>query len=129
MNRKKGIWIGLTVLFMTVIFLFSNQSGDQSINTSAYFVHLLNTVGISEYWVRKLAHMIIFGCLSIVSYHIWESINYTILFCFLYACTDEWHQFFIAERSASPLDVGFDTLGAVVFLAIYLFVKKQTSRN
>jgi len=36
---------------------------------------------------------------------------------FIYAVLDEWHQSFVPGRDASPLDVGFDVLGAIVALS------------
>ena len=37
----------------------------------------------------------------------------------LYACTDEFHQLFVAGCHASLLDVGVDALGAATALAVW----------
>ena len=37
---------------------------------------------------------------------------------FVYACFDEFHQLFVAGRSGQPFDVGIDTAGALVAVAI-----------
>lgn len=52
----------------------------------------------------------------------------SILFSFLYACTDEIHQIFVPGRSAQFRDVLIDTLGAsfgtlIAYLIIKLFTK------
>ena len=52
----------------------------------------------------------------------------SILFSFLYACTDEIHQIFVPGRSAQFRDVLIDTLGAsfgatITYLTIKLFIK------
>ena len=52
----------------------------------------------------------------------------SILFSFLYACTDELHQIFVPGRSAQFRDVLIDTLGAsfgiaITYLTIKLFAK------
>lgn len=55
----------------------------------------------------------------------------SILFSFLYACTDEIHQIFVPGRSAQFRDVLIDTLGAsfgaiITYLIIKLFTKIKT---
>lgn len=37
----------------------------------------------------------------------------SLLFCFLYALSDEWHQTFVGGRAAEWFDVGMDTIGSV----------------
>ena len=55
----------------------------------------------------------------------------SILFSFLYACTDELHQIFVPGRSAQFRDVLIDTLGAsfgiaITYLTIKFFTKIKT---
>jgi len=45
-----------------------------------------------------------------------------VLFCLLYAATDEFHQSFIASRYASVADVGFDTLGATLGITLLWYL-------
>ena len=37
----------------------------------------------------------------------------SLLFCFLYALSDEWHQTFVDGRAAEWFDIGMDTIGSV----------------
>ncbi|MBQ6436480.1 VanZ family protein [bacterium] len=81
-------------------------------------------VSLFDFLVKKLAHMALFaglfwsfwlpchhapGHLASRSRYFWL---WLLLFCFFYACTDEWHQSFVPGRTATWRDVGFDTLGA-----------------
>lgn len=55
----------------------------------------------------------------------------SIIFSFLYACTDELHQIFVPGRSAQFRDILIDTLGAsfgatITYLTIKLFAKIKT---
>ena len=48
----------------------------------------------------------------------------TVFCCFLYACTDEYHQLFVDGRTGQFLDVGIDTIGAIIGTAIFYIVYK-----
>ena len=66
-----------------------------------------------------------------LSGHIKHPLTMSILFSFLYACTDEIHQIFVPGRSAQFRDILIDTLGAsfgatITYLAIKLFAKIKT---
>ena len=50
----------------------------------------------------------------------------SLLFCFLYACSDEFHQLFIPGRSGQFIDILIDTSGALIMLLIiYLWQKRK----
>lgn len=44
---------------------------------------------------------------------------------FLYACSDEYHQSFVASRDGSPRDVGFDMVGASAALLVLWWVGRR----
>jgi len=50
-----------------------------------------------------------------------------------YAAADEWHQGFVADRNPSPIDVGVDTLGAVIAWSVQdiagMFGKKKQQES
>ena len=53
----------------------------------------------------------------------------SLLFCIIYACSDEIHQMFINERTAKILDVLIDTTGSLTgILLIYLFSSKKRKK-
>jgi len=49
----------------------------------------------------------------------------TLVFCLLYAASDEFHQLFVRNRCAEILDVFFEFLGAGAGLIIFNFFKKK----
>ena len=54
---------------------------------------------------------------------------YTIIFVFIYACSDEIHQLFIRGRSGEILDVLIDTLGGFTSSFIYTIFKVRRKLN
>ena len=51
------------------------------------------------------------------------------LFCFIYACTDEFHQLFVMGRSCEIRDVLIDTLGSFVGILIYYKIKLYINKR
>lgn len=139
---KKIVFTILTILWMFIIFHFSNQKALDSTNNSQSFVRntivnvyklfdsdasdekLNKIVEAFDVPVRKTAHFIeyfILGMLILFMFKSYEIKNLylMILVCFLYAISDEVHQLFIVGRSGSFIDVILDTLGSS--LAILFF--------
>ena len=46
----------------------------------------------------------------------------SLIFCFIYACTDEFHQIFVSGRSPQMFDVMIDTSGALFGIMIALII-------
>ena len=142
MNKFKLIInIILLILWMGVIFNFSNDNGEKSSSKSERFLikiaeivkhkeltkeekeEVLNKYSLP---IRKCAHMFVYFVLGIISYLLLHqfyglqpiTIIYTLIFCFIYACTDEIHQLFINGRSGQFLDVLIDTCGTLISLII-----------
>ena len=137
--KKKIIKIILVILWMTLIFCFSNQKSDDSSKVSDGVIK--NTIGrvfnisddnISQFVkpVRKAAHFTIYlilGLLVLNCFSIFDkkTIIISILICLLYAISDEIHQIFISGRSAEILDIIIDTLGA----SLGIFIRKKAARK
>ena len=76
--------------------------------------------------LRKCMHasvyfiLAIFVFLSFKSFKIngWKLYVFPILICFIYACTDEFHQSFVSGRTSEFTDVLIDTAGAVVGIIV-----------
>lgn len=137
MSRKKLqkflAWLALLV-WMGVIFYFSHQSGDASMQLSdgildsfkSLFQNFLDYHTLS-YIVRKIAHFTEYFILGLLIYHLVKQyrviskteIIWMILFCVIYAMSDEFHQVFIGGRSPMIFDVIIDSLGSS--LSILLF--------
>lgn len=135
----------LIVIWMTVVFTFSNEGGTKSSNTSRkvteVIVQTISDKSIDENEqliektdkiVRKLAHytiytiggILIFSYVNTIDKSKKEKILYSIAFGACYAVTDEIHQFFVSGRSARIFDVGIDTLGVITGIGIYLLIIK-----
>lgn len=142
----------LVVIWMIIVFMFSNENGTESSNTSRKVtVTVVKTFSDKteeenepiiqrvEKVIRKLAHYSIYtiGGILIINYvytidkNNKEKVLYSIAFGAGYAITDEIHQFFVSERSARIFDVGIDTLGVITGIAIYLVIRKiiDTAKN
>ena len=52
-----------------------------------------------------------------------------LIFCFIYACTDEFHQLFVMGRSCEMRDVLIDTLGSFVGILIYYKIKLYINKR
>ena len=134
----------LIIVWMITVFMFSNQQGDKSSNTSrkvtTAVVQAISDKSVEENEniieqldkvVRKLAHYSIYtlGGILIINYayttdkNIKQKIVYSIAFGAFYAITDELHQFFVSNRSARIFDVGIDTLGVMTGILIYIEIK------
>ena len=80
--------------------------------------------------VRKSAHFTIYLLLGLLFTSILKEYNiidkrciiYTLIFVFLYACSDEIHQLFVAGRSGEILDVLIDTSGGMVGSVFYKLI-------
>ena len=132
----------LTLFCAAAIFIFSMQSGDQSAElSSGLLAHILafaKGVPVSEityeqllkysFLMRKAAHFTIFFTLGIFS--CWTAWGFfrknhmiiSLIFCILYACTDEIHQFFSEGRGPAVRDVLIDSAGAFTGVCITAFV-------
>jgi VanZ family protein len=74
--------------------------------------------------VRKAGHMAVFAILDVllwgalVSSSVRRAMAWSWLLTVAYASTDEFHQGFTPGRHPSPVDVGIDSVGALIGLAV-----------
>lgn len=149
--KKYIINILLIVIWMFVIFSFSNQNGETSKGASDTIIIKVAEVITKEklteekeeklttkykFIVRKTAHVTEYFILGILVFFLFNKMYgigpktfiYTIIFCFIYASTDEIHQYFISDRSARFTDVLIDTFGgflATSILTWYYWLKNK----
>lgn len=145
----------LLILQMCFIFIMSSFGHNSSDAQSNLFVDFIaqnfphvrhglenSLISLSTliFLVRKTAHFTeyaILGSLFFINLRntpkdlIERPLVISILFSFLYACTDELHQIFVPGRSAQFRDILIDTLGAsfgatITYLTIKLFAKIKT---
>ena len=151
-NRKRLILFGcLTLAMMIVIFQFSAQDGTESSSLSAWFAQSalgrfllrvlppLSDQGM-DHDLRKHAHMAEYALLAMPAFGFfrellgkkprWPAFLTGLLFCFLYACTDEYHQLFVSGRAGQFSDVLIDMAGVVFGLTAACalsFLRKESS--
>ena len=157
MNFKKIVLLILIAIWMTIIFIFSNQpsktSGEISGNLSR---KILSTTGIlekinidnrekvvitTEKVLRKIAHYLIYllGGILLMSYaNIYNIANnkkmfYASVAGAIYAVTDEIHQYFIPGRACMWQDVWLDSLGVMTGVCIagliYYILKRKEEKS
>jgi VanZ family protein len=88
----------------------------------------IEMLGGWDFLFRKIAHLTEFGVLSILLY---RAINHDIAFwplflTFVYAVTDEVHQYYVPGRITSAVDIMIDTVGGVLGLIIYLKIRAKS---
>lgn len=138
----------LVLIWMIIVFSFSNQPGTESSNTSSEFTEkIINIITFSfnltqdekikvitkiEPIVRKLAHYSLYtiGGILIINFvntyklKVSKKVLISIMIGAIYAGTDEFHQYFIVGRKASLTDVGIDTLGVITGVCMFLCLLK-----
>lgn len=151
---KRVVFLVLIILNCITIFYFSHQIANNSSKQSSRVVEIVSNIvpfiknmqepnktilkeGILSTIIRKTAHFSIYAMLGIFTINfvvtisnknIHKNIIYTILFCFIYAITDEFHQSFIPGRSAEIRDVLIDTLGALTGILVVIVITKLLTK-
>ncbi len=138
------------LIWMAAIYLYSDapavRSTAQSITVTERLLNLISgfwvideqrrifLIGTLEPYIRKLAHMTEYGVLFFLLLlplgSIFEGkagkekrfkvILITYALCFVYACSDEFHQLFVFGRSGSFRDVLIDMAGVTAAALIHL---------
>ena len=132
----------LVLIIMITIFMFSNQPASESqalsngvvyktkeiINKDCSNNKCMTTYGNKI--IRKVAHFTLYFILGITVYLLLKEyklkriILYTILFCLIYAISDEIHQIFIPGRAFQVLDITIDTIGSIIAILLMELIKK-----
>ena len=153
LKYKDKVLIILAIIWMGVIFMFSAQVSDESKSSSNKVTSaVVNTVisikkeNISEekrqkiiedktFIVRKSAHFteyFILGLILILYLQTKEKlapkyIIIAIIFCVLYATSDEIHQLFVDGRSCKIMDILIDTCGSSLAILGFTSIYKLTT--
>lgn len=145
----------LLVVMYSLIFRFSAQDAQESGNvswslTQACLEFVNNLKGRSwtsdeiRYWteyfehpLRKAAHFCEYACMGILIYTLlrqWKKrtrklMLFAVLWVFLSAAADEFHQYFVPGRYASLADVLLDTCGGLAGMIFCIMIEKLFSRK
>ena len=135
-SKKIMAWIFL-IVWATLIFFFSSQPSSDSSELSSSILDVINKIlpfSLDLHTIRKLAHFTEFFILGLLtcnvanSYHKMNKISLisSILFCVLYAISDEFHQCFVPGRGPGIKDVFIDSLGSIsAIIIIYITIHKK----
>ena len=149
---KKIVKIILIVLWCSLIFMFSNDTGGTSTKKSdGLIVRTVEKVikrqlsseekeKVLKYLVvpvRKSAHLFIYFILGILIISLlreYRDIDMKVVLLavflgFLYACSDEVHQLFIKGRSCEVRDVLIDTVGVSLGVLLYSLIYRVRRRK
>ena len=142
-NRKW--WILASILWMAVIFIFTQMPASTGSNTSNTLEKLLVTLHINAVGpsgidvlnliIRKSAHVMTFGFLSFLLFKSLEFYRFSYVLSWIltviYAMSDEYHQSFMPGRTSTIWDVFlYDSVGAfLVLLVTFLIIKRKKSNN
>ena len=144
---KRILSLSAVVLWMGIIFLFSNQNSEKSGKLSSPIQNTLfdSTLGKKEYntvkernmahlklgkAVRSTAHFLLFTVLGVLSLvacmtfkmKLWQSVLLASVWGWLYGVLDEVHQIFVPGRTFELIDVGADALGVALGVVLTLMV-------
>ena len=140
--KKKYIVGILCIFWMLFIFYMSAQVADDSQAMSNEVIYLISSIfhlGLEDsmsiwsaisFIIRKMAHMGEYAILAILFYLYgceagWKDVwLYAFIGATIYACTDEFHQLYVIGRSGEIRDVLVDTIGAMIGLGIFYWIKK-----
>ena len=138
---------------MVCIFLFSCENADDSSDTSGNFVNLIISIFYGDYdelplweqeeirgnishFIRKTAHFTIFAALGFFAFLtsgqkklLCKGTAAVLIFCGLYAVSDEIHQYFVPGRACMLRDMLLDTCGSLAGIAAALAAVKIFSRK
>ena len=140
---KKIIKILLVLIIMFTIFKFSSERDTVSTKRSDGIIIRTcefvlgrqlsdkeKEIYLEKYvvYVRKTAHFTLYFLLGLTYISLLKEFNlndkklliYTIIFVFIYACSDEIHQLFVPGRSGEITDVLIDTTGGILASFIYI---------
>ena len=141
----KIIKLSLVILCMLLIFSFSSDTADAStkksdgiiIKTCEFVLGRELTEAEKEKYidnfvfiVRKGAHFSIYMVLGLLIMSYFKELYLinnkglliAFIICFLYACSDELHQYFVPGRSSEFFDVLIDSSGSILGIYIYYFI-------
>lgn len=146
---KKIIKHILLILWCLLIFFFSSENGELSSNRSKTITNNVvdtyekvfndeikekdKVVDDVEIVIRKVTHfglyfilgILVLSCFSEYPLSFKKQIIFSVLFCFLYAASDEFHQLFSSGRGGRILDVFIDTSGSITGITIVSIFKKR----
>jgi len=142
-NKREVIYWMLLISWMIGIFFMSNQPASISDYQSFGVIKVLSNIGINmnsifgelaNFIVRKCSHFLEYMILALLVFNVLklyfnmkQVTIITIVFVFIYACSDEIHQLFVLGREGAIRDVIIDTCGGIVLVLIKQYCLPQNT--
>ena len=143
-RAKKHLKGTIVVLIMAMIFYLSAQVASNSTEMTEGVIDIfLNIFGIEQRELfrdvifmplRKSAHFLIYFLLGAASFSFVKdecktgyknSVIISLIFCALFAISDEIHQYYVPGRSCEVRDMLIDTTGALSGILTYYFLRTR----
>ena len=142
MRLVNGLRFIPALVWMTVIYWLSDKPApESSMESEGLAMRIVKLItensGLSEAdqmeralylepYIRDVAHVLEYAILAVFIYiavkvfvsDFRKAVIWTVVICFLYSCTDEWHQYHVPGRAAQVVDIVLDTSGAVIALLV-----------
>lgn len=145
MSRFVKAWLPVALMCLAIFLL--SQDANSGRHSQEVLRWLLEAAGMYSRHLlealngpfRKLAHVIVYFLLGGLSYRGFAygragfargAAIRSFIFCFAYACTDEYHQSWIPGRGPEPRDVMLDAAAALLaILLMWLFTRSRGNRK
>lgn len=143
------LWMGVIFWFSSMPSKESNSKSEGTINKIIETtVSTTNKVGLTDkhpskkkmsqvveylnYPLRKCMHasvyfilvLLLLNAFRVSNFSLKKAIIFSILICFLYACSDEFHQTFVTGRTGQFSDSLIDTTGGIIGVFFYYIFSK-----
>lgn len=133
--NKKYIWLAAAILLCIAIFITTASPSATGGSTKMLFEKMLglseNQASFLNLVFRKCVHLSAFGLLAILFFNGFEQKRFWLAWIVttIYAATDEIHQVFLPNRTGAVIDVGIDSLGAMLALLLMkVYLKRKASK-
>ena len=108
--------------------IFGDDFISESENENESTVSLLE---LATRYLRKIAHFFLFFVLGILCFIFisecgvagWKRFGFALIYCILYAASDEIHQLFVPGRAGMIRDVIIDTCGSLTGMGLCAYIK------
>lgn len=130
-RMKQFLWLIVLTVIIGTIFVFTALQTFTGENTKEQIQQITgmneHNAYVTNAIIRKSAHVLMFGLLSIFFYIVIrrQSIWFAWVCTTLMAVVDEWHQSYVPGRSALVQDVLLDSLAALIFLRIIVYIRRR----
>lgn len=130
-RMKQFLWLIVLTVIIGTIFVFTALQTFTGENTKEQIQQITgmneHNAYVTNAIIRKSAHVLMFGLLSIFFCIVIrrQSIWFAWVCTTLMAVVDEWHQSYVPGRSALVQDVLLDSLAALIFLRIIVYIRKR----